>query len=157
MNPVERVERELSRLHPRGHYSLIDAVMLNVTLGLFEKSGIQAAALDVRKLEDPRTVRFDPQSGPGAGAQICHCVQDGKIYFYFDRFEIVSAIAKTSRSRFFVFNHDLFTPFFLTPVTTVITGPSFDNFDSALEWVEQRYRKAEEVLPSVLTVDKSKM
>lgn len=150
MNPVQKLEQATANMRPRKAYSMMDATMLNLTLGLFGRAGIQAAVLNMQDADNPTPVRFDPIGAPGASHVFWPCVQDGRIFFYFDNFQMVAVIVKTSRRRLVLLEQDSFTPLFLAPIGPVLTGPVCDDYDSALEWIEQRYRRAEEVLPTLL-------
>lgn len=150
MNPIERMKEAIAGLQPRHAYTMLDAVMLNVTLGFFQKAGISAAVLNVEDPENAFPVRFNASGAPGAAYQFWPCVQDGTIYFYFDEYEMVGAIVKTRKTRFLILQTECYTPLFLTPIGPVLTGPQSDDYDTALGWVEARCRRALEVLPSVL-------
>lgn len=150
-SPIRMLENAVDKttagaLYP---YSLMDSAMLSVTLGLFERAGIEIAVLKVIDEETQVPVRFDSAHKRG-GVELWECINEGKMFLYFDSYEMVALITKSIRRRFIFFNKIVYTPHFSTPVSSVLTGPVSLDFDDALEWVERRYKRALEVIPTLL-------
>jgi hypothetical protein len=149
----DRIEQAVikANLGPAGHMSMSDAFVWFQTLGIFERAGISIAALDMTDPYNPVDVRFDPDPA-SAGAvvlKMTRCILDGRIFLYFDKYELVALIAKTTPRKWFR-RTVRYTPFFVSPGSAVLTGPTYTDEWDALDWVEKRQRRAEEVMPAIL-------
>ena len=151
----DRIEQAVvkANIGPAGHINMSDAVVWFRTLGLFEKAGISVAALDMTDRRNPVPVRFDPNpthANFSAGVlRMTRCILSGRIFLYFDKYELVALITKTTPRKWFR-RTVRYTPFFAAPGVAVLTGPTYSDQSDALEWVEMRQRRAEEVMPAIL-------
>ncbi|MFC5511018.1 hypothetical protein ACFPOU_07755 [Massilia jejuensis] len=149
----DRIERAVAAadVGPAGHFGMSEAIIWFRTLGFFEKAGVSVAALDMTDLSNPEPVRFDPDPERAAAAMLrmTQCILDGRIFLYFDKYELVAMIAKTTPRKWFR-RTVRYTPFFAAPGFPVLTGPTYSGDSDALGWIEMRQRRAEEVMPSIL-------
>lgn len=149
----DSIERAVAKANigPAGHINMSDAVIWYRTLGFFEKAGISVAALDMTDRHNPVPVRFDPDPDNARTGMLrmTQCILEGRIFLYFDKFELVALIAKTTPRKWFR-RTVRYTPFFAAPCAPVLTGPSYAEEDKALYWVELHQHRAEEVMPAIL-------
>jgi len=149
----ERIERAVAKadIGPPGHFGMFEAVIWFRTLGAFEKAGISVAALDMTDPRNPEAVRFDsdPTGAAAAMLRMTQCILDGRIFLYFDKYEMVALIAKSMPRKWFR-RTARYTPFFAAPGSSVLKGPTCVRDDQALHWIEMRQRRAEEVMPALL-------
>lgn len=150
----ESIERAVAKadIGPPGHFGTSEAIIWFRTLGLFERAGISVAALDMTDPRNPQAVRFDPDPAGTVAAMLrmTQCILNGRIFLYFDKYEMVALIAK-SRPRKWFRRTVRYTPFFAAPGSSVLTGPTCIRDEQALHWIEMRQRRAEEVMPALLT------
>lgn len=59
-----------------------DSMVMNNTLGLYQKEGISAAVLRVVDMNTQYPVRFDPDGGRSGMLDILESIQDGKLFLY---------------------------------------------------------------------------
>lgn len=126
-------------------FTLFDTIMLNVTLGLFEKKEINIAVLNVIDDETQVPIRFNAESG----IALWDPIKDGRMFLYFDDYQLLGLITKTVRRKFFFMHQFIYQAYLATPIAPILIGKPTIDFDTALGWLEMRYMKYVEIFPTL--------
>lgn len=141
---------EVSSLKQSGEligYGLTDAIMTNVGLGLYQKEGINSALLRVVDLDTQHPIRFDPEGNSSNMSEVWECIKDGRMFLYFDNYELVALITKTLESKFIFLKQTVYRAYLSTPYTQILTSEPTTDIETALGWIERRVKKCFEVFP----------
>lgn len=136
-------------------YGAEDAMVLNLTLGLYQKEGIEAAVLRVIDMDTQHPVRFDPDSGRAGMLDVWDSIKDGKLFLFFDEYELVALIEKAIETKFLIFTSVSYKAYMATPLTPILTSEPEKSLSKALGWVERRVHKCSEVFPGLIANGKS--
>lgn len=135
-------------------YGAIDVTTLNVTLGLYQRLGIEAAVLRVVDMDTQYTVRFNPDSAQAGMLEIWDTIKDGKLFLFFDKYQLVVLIEKTLETKFLIFTRVTYRAYMSTPFTPILISDSEKDLSKTLGWVERRVQKCSETFPSLMTNEK---
>lgn len=131
-------------------FTLADAIWLNITLGMYQTRGIPLILLDVVDAETQYPIRFDASNGNDGMMQRWECINKGNMFLCYEEFELVALITKTVKRKFLFKQEALYQPFMCVPVKTEpLIGKPTTKLDEAMDWLEMRYRKYQEVFPDL--------
>ena len=131
-------------------FTLADSIWLNVTLGMYQTHGVPLILLNVVDAETQYPIRFDASNAHSGMMQRWECINNGNMFLCFEEFELAALITKTVQRKF-LFKHEiLYQPFMCVPVKAEpLIGNPTTKLDEAMEWLEMRYRKYQEVCPNL--------
>lgn len=130
-------------------YQLTDAIMTNIGLGLYQKEGINSALLRVVDIDTQHPIRFDPEGSRTNLLEIFECIKDGRMFLYFDNYELVALVTKTLESKFLFLKKHIYRAYLSTPYTPILISEPTTDVEAALGWVEQRVKKCFSVFPAL--------
>lgn len=130
-------------------FRVSDAMMVNVTLGIYQREGIEAAVLRIIDMDTQHPIRFNPDNGMGGVLEILDSMNDGKLFLYFDKYELVALVEVTFETRFFILHRPMYKAYMATPHTPILESELEKDLSKALGWVERRVQKCDEIFPKL--------
>lgn len=131
-------------------FTFADAIWLNVTLGMYQTLGIPLVLLNVVDAETQYPIRFDASNGRSGMMQRWECINKGNMFLCFEDFELAALITKTVKRKLLFRQEILYQPFMCVPVKAEpLVGTPTTKLEEAMNWLEMRYRKYQEVFPGL--------
>lgn len=135
-------------------FGAVDITTLNLALGTYKNIGIEAAVLRVIDMDTQHPVRFDSDNSRASMLNIWESAKDGKVFLFFDKYELVALIERTMDTKFLMFNSVSYKVYLSTPLTPILISDPEKNLLDSLVWVEQRVKKCFEVFPELIASEK---